>query len=259
MDEQGVAPARLQAHLPGGLQERLALNVAGGAADLRDDHVSPGLLPHGVDKVFDFIGDVGDHLDGLPQVLAPALLVEHVPVDLAGGQVGVLVQVLVNKPLVVAQVQVGLRPVLGDVHLPVLVRTHGAGVHVDVGVQLLGSHLQPPGLQQAAQAGRGDPLAQTGNHTAGYKDIFGHSRLLSLQAQTRPSAKNKKRSPMPKGGHFTPSVQRTYQKYIKNYRNKLHHFPRLVKGFFAVFASFSFCAFTHGRTVSFCLANPGIL
>ena len=40
-----------------------------------------------------------------------------------------------------AQVQVGFRPILGDVHLPVLVGAHGAGVHVDVGVQLLRCNL----------------------------------------------------------------------------------------------------------------------
>ena len=49
------------------------------------------------------------------------------------------------------QIQVGLSAVLGDVDLPVLVGAHGAGVHIDIGVQFLGSHLQPPGFQQAAQ------------------------------------------------------------------------------------------------------------
>ena len=88
VDEQGVLPTLLQAHLPGCLQEGLAFDVAGGAANLGNDHIGPGLPPHAVDKILDFLGYMGDDLNSLPQVLAPALLVQHVPVDLAGGQVG---------------------------------------------------------------------------------------------------------------------------------------------------------------------------
>ena len=47
-------------------------------------------------------------LDGLAEVSALTLLVQHVPVDLAGGEVRILVQVLVDEALVMAQVQVGL-------------------------------------------------------------------------------------------------------------------------------------------------------
>ncbi len=90
---------------------------------------------------------MGYHLDGLPQILSPALLIEHVPVDLAGGKVRELIEVLVDEPLIVAQVQVRLKAVLGDVDLAVLVWAHGARVHVDVWVQLLGGHLKPPGFQ----------------------------------------------------------------------------------------------------------------
>lgn len=42
-----------------------------------------------------------------------------------------------------AQVQVGLRPVLGNEHLPVLIGVHSARVNVQVGVELLEGHLQP--------------------------------------------------------------------------------------------------------------------
>ena len=138
---QGVAPAHFPAHLADGLQEGLALDIAGGASHLSDDHIGPGLLAHGVDEPLDLIGDVGDHLDCLAKVFPPPLLGDDVGVHPAGGQVGEPVQVLVNEPLVVAQVQVGLRPVLSDKDLPMLIGTHGARVHIDIRVQLLGGHL----------------------------------------------------------------------------------------------------------------------
>ena len=95
-------------------------DVAGGAADLGDDDVGVGLLADRVDERLDLVGDVGDDLHGLAEVFAGALLVQHVPVDLAGGEVGELVEVLVDEALVVAEVEVGLRAVLGDEDLAVL-------------------------------------------------------------------------------------------------------------------------------------------
>ena len=46
------------------------------------------------------------------------------------------------------QVQVGLGPVLGDKALSVLVGIQRAGVHVEIGVELLDSDPQSPGLKQ---------------------------------------------------------------------------------------------------------------
>ncbi len=141
VDKEGISRPHLLAYLADGLQKGLALNVARRAANLRNDNIRVGFAAHAVDKALDFTGNVGNDLDGLSQIFAPALLIQHVPVDLAGGQVGELIQVLVNKPLIVAQVQVRLQAVLRDVDLPVLVGAHGAWVHIDVGVQLLRRHL----------------------------------------------------------------------------------------------------------------------
>ena len=174
MDVEGVARAHLPAHLPDGLQEGLAFHIAGGAADLGDDHIRPGLIAHGVDEALDLIGDVGDDLYRLAQILSPALLGDDIGVHPAGGQVGELVQVLIDEALIVAQVQVGLGSVLRHKDLAVLIGAHGAGVHIDVRVQLLGGHLQPTGLQQPAQGSCGDALAQAGDHAAGHKNILCH-------------------------------------------------------------------------------------
>ncbi len=182
VDEQAVLLPHLLGHLADGLQKGLALNVAGRAADLGDDHIRVGLLPHAVDEVLDLAGDVGDHLDSFPQVLPTALLVEHIPIHLAGGQVGKLVQIFIDEPLVMAQVQIGFQPVLGDIHLPVLVGAHRAGVYVDIGVQLLGGYFQPPSFQEAPQRRRCDPLTQSGNHASGDKNILGQLLLPPVKS-----------------------------------------------------------------------------
>ncbi len=137
VDVQHVLAPDVLAELADRLEERQALDVADGAADLDDEHVGAGALREPVDAALDLVGDVRDDLDGAAEVVAAALLGDHGVVDAAGGHVGVALQVLVDEALVVAEVEVGLGAVLGDEDLAVLVRAHRAGVDVDVRVELL--------------------------------------------------------------------------------------------------------------------------
>ena len=82
----------------------------------------------------------------------------------------------VDEALVVAQVEIGLGAVVGDEHLAVLERAHGARIDVDVGVELEQRDLEAAGFEDGAQRGGGDAFAEGGNHPAGDKDEFGHAR-----------------------------------------------------------------------------------
>ena len=95
-----------------------------------------------------------DDLDGVAEVLPAPLLGDDRAVDLPGRDVGAAVQVLVEEPLVVADVEVGLGAVVGDEHLAVLERVHRPGVDVEVGVELLHRDPQAACLQQPAEARR---------------------------------------------------------------------------------------------------------
>ena len=174
MDKYAVLPACLQRYLARGLQKGLTFNVPDGAADLGDDDVGPGLVSHAVDEILDLVGDVGDDLYRGAQILTPPLLVQHVPVDLAGGEVGEAVEVFVDEALIVAEVEIRLRAILGDEDFPVLIRAHGAGVNIDIRVKLLRRDLETPRLQESSKGCGGDSLAEPRHHAAGDKDIFGH-------------------------------------------------------------------------------------
>ena len=180
MDEQAVAAAQFQRNLADRLEEGLAFDVARGAADLGQHDIRAALLAHGVDEVLDLVGDVGDDLHGGAEIVAVAFLGQHVPVDLASGQIGELVEIFVDEALIVPQVQVGLRAVVGDEHLAVLIGAHGAGIDVDIRIELLRDNLQAPHLQQAPQRGRRDALAQTRNHAAGDENVLAHCACVLL-------------------------------------------------------------------------------
>ena len=169
-----VAETDVVAELADGLQERQDLDVAHRSPDLGDDDVHVVAVPQPQDPVLDLVGDVGDDLHRVPQVVAAALLVQNRQVHRSGGDVAVPPQALAREALVVAQIQVGLAAVVGDVDLPVLEGVHRAGVDVDVGVELLVDDPQPAGLHEPPQRGGGDPLAETGDHSPGHEHILRH-------------------------------------------------------------------------------------
>ena len=118
-------------------------------------------MTHAVDEFLDLICDMRDHLNGGTEILTAAFLIQYIPIYLTGGQVGEPVQILVDEALVMPQIQVRLRSVLRHKNLPVLIGAHGSGVYIDVGIQLLCSHLQPSRLQQTSEGSCGDAFTQT--------------------------------------------------------------------------------------------------
>ncbi len=163
------------AELTNGLQERQAFDVAHRAADLHQHEIEVGGFPD--DHLLDGVGDVRDHLHRGAQIVAATLLGDHVGVDAPGGGVVGLVGRHAGETLVVAEVQVGLRPVVGDEYLPVLIRAHGPGIDVQIRVELAQPHGKPTRLQQRTECGRSDALAQRGDHAAGdeYEPRHGRS------------------------------------------------------------------------------------
>ena len=197
VQEEAVVAADVVADLAGGLEERQGLDVADGAADLGDHDVDAGAT-HGPDPVLDLVGDVRDHLDRVTEVVAAALLGDHAAVDLAGRDVGDLVELGVEEALVVADVEVGLGAVVGDEHLAVLERVHRPGVDVEVGVELLHGHPETAGLEQVPQTGGGEALPETGGDASGDEHVLGGRVLHGLRAYpmgTGPSAPAAPKSP----------------------------------------------------------------
>ncbi len=158
VDEESVVAAQVLAHLANGFEEGEGLDVTDGSADLDDGDVAVvGDLAHGV---LDLVGDVRDDLDGLAEVVAAALLGDDLLVDAPGGEVVVASEAGVGEALVVAEVEVGLCTVVGDEDFAVLEGRHGAGVDVEVGVELHQVDAQSACLEQAADGGCGETLTE---------------------------------------------------------------------------------------------------
>ena len=101
--------------------------------------------------MLDLIGDVRNDLHRRAQVVAAALLGDHALVNAPGREIAVARGRRAHEALVMPQVEVGLGAVGGDEHFAVLERTHGAGIHIDVRIQLHHADFQPARFENGTQ------------------------------------------------------------------------------------------------------------
>src|SRR5687767_10809526 len=170
VDVEGVLAADILTQLADGFDERQALDVADRAADLDQNDVD--VISNGADVVLDLVGDVGDHLHRPPEIVAAPFLLDHRQVDLAGRPVTGARRDLVGEALVVSQVEIRLRAVVGHVDLAVLIRAHRPWIHIDIWIEFLERDLVAVALEDGADRGGGEALAERRHHAAGDEDVF---------------------------------------------------------------------------------------
>src|SRR5262249_35858072 len=174
MDVDGAVARKIVAELADRLEERQALDVADRAADLAKNEIIAVVAV--ANELLDGVGDVRDHLDGGAEIVAAPLLGQDLLIDAAGGGVvlsaggGAGGDVVLwgggasGEALIMAEVEVSLRPIISDEDLAVLVGRHRAWVDIEIGVELAQPYLVAARLQQRAERGRCETFAQGGDH-----------------------------------------------------------------------------------------------
>src|SRR5690606_35771168 len=98
----------------------------------------------------------------------------EVRIDAPGGDVVAPRGVPAGEALVMAEVEVGLGAVIGDEHLAVLGRRHRAGIDIEIGVEFPQPDLVAARLENRAERGGRETLAQGGNHATGDENVPSH-------------------------------------------------------------------------------------
>ena len=160
MDKRAVFRAHTPANLADGLKERLTLDVAHRAADLHNQHIRIRARSRTHHARLNFIRDVRDDLHRAAVIAACALTFDDRLVNLAGSCVVVPGKLFIDEPLVMADVQIGLRSVIRHIHFAMLVRVHCTGVHIQIRIQFADGDAISPALEQAAKRRRSDALAK---------------------------------------------------------------------------------------------------
>ena len=112
-----------QPHLADGLQIDGGLHVAYRAADFNNADIRAGTLGHLADVALDFVGYMGNGLNGRPRELAPQFPLQQNAVNFAGGAARLAGQGGIHKAFVIAQIQVGGVTIIGNEGLAMLQRT----------------------------------------------------------------------------------------------------------------------------------------
>ena len=119
-----------------------------------------------------------NHLHRLAEIFPASFLVEDVPIHLTRRKVGIFIEIFVDEPFVMPEVEVGFRPVFRDEHLAVLKGAHRAGVDIDIGVEFLRRNLIAAHFQKPAQGRRRDALSQPRYYAARHKNVLCHDFSL---------------------------------------------------------------------------------
>ena len=172
MDEAGLTARQIVAELADRFEERQTFDVADRAADLAQHEVD--VIAAGEHEILDGVGDVRDDLHRAAEIVAAALLGENVLIDAAGGDVVALGRVDAGEALIVAEVEVGLRPVVGHVDLAVLIGAHGARIDVEIRIQLAQADLVSARLKERTKRCGGQSLAEGRDDPARDEDVSCH-------------------------------------------------------------------------------------
>src|SRR6185369_7929472 len=152
MDVEDVPVTAVAPELPYCFQEREGLDIPYRAPYFDNSDIVPlGIFEY---LLLYLIGDVRDHLYCSAEIIAATLLLYDREVDLTGGEVAFFREPGRRIALVMAEIEIGLCAVIGYEYLSMLERRHGAGIDIDVRIELLQRYLQAPGLQKSSERRR---------------------------------------------------------------------------------------------------------
>src|SRR5262249_39296226 len=115
-------------------------------------------------------------LYGCAEIVPAALLGDDALVDPPGREIAVAARGGAHEALVMPEIEIGLDPVLGNEHLPMLERAHNARIDVDIRIELHHRHPQTACLEDCSERSGGNAFAQRGHNAAGDEDKTRHIR-----------------------------------------------------------------------------------
>ncbi len=89
----------------------------------------------GLDESLDRVGDVGNDLNGRAQIFAAPLALDHGRIDAAGRDAVGAPRGDAGVALVMAEIEIGLGPVIGDIDLAMLIGAHRPGIDIEIGIE----------------------------------------------------------------------------------------------------------------------------
>ena len=162
--------------LTNSFQKRQPLNIADGAADFDKDKIL--ILKVIRRKFLDRIGDMGNDLNRSAEIVPATFLADHRLVYPPRRHIVALAGGYTSESLIMTEIEIRFRPVVGDIAFAMFVGIHGAGIDVDIRVQFPKPYFEAARLQEGSQRRPGKAFAKRGNHTTGNENEPSHGVTL---------------------------------------------------------------------------------
>ena len=140
MDQNGILFSNLMLELSDGFQKRLAFNITHRTTYFDNGNSGIFICKVTIETTFDLICDMRDHLNGT------TLLLQNRPVNRAGGNVGIFIQIFIDESLIMSKIQIGFCTILRDKNFTMLDRVHRAGINIDIRIKFLHGDLITSGF-----------------------------------------------------------------------------------------------------------------
>ena len=137
MDDGNVGHTALFTELANCLHKWLRLDISDSAAKLGNDHVGIGNLFNTCKTGFNGIGHMRNDLYRTAQKIPGAFALNKRLINQARSEIRLTREVLVNKALVMAKIQIGFFAVLRYKYFSMLKRTHGTRVNIEIRIGFL--------------------------------------------------------------------------------------------------------------------------
>ena len=142
VNEADIVLTDSELKLPQGFNEGCTLDIAHSSAQFDDTRIRSlartiaADIGDTHDPILDFVGDVRHDLHGLAEIISATLLLNHIRVNLASGDIVIAPERDVEEALVISEVEVDFATVIENEDLAVFERRHGSCIAVQVGVDL---------------------------------------------------------------------------------------------------------------------------
>ena len=178
MNKECIFAPYFHRHLPDRFYKRGRLKISNGPAYLRNDHFCITITSELIDTFLNFIGDMRDKLHGSAQIIPSPFFGNDRAVYRTCCEIRVLIEINPCKSFIIAEIEVGFRPVPCHEHLTVLEWVHRTSIRVEIWVDFDHHNLEPTIDEQATQRCRRYSFSDARDYTASYEDVLCHQKLL---------------------------------------------------------------------------------
>ncbi|MCY1170711.1 hypothetical protein D9M73_107980 [compost metagenome] len=174
VDADRIAASEIVAELPDRLDERQRFDIADRPADFAQHEIE--IVGLGLREFLDRIGDVRDDLHRGAQIIAAPLARDDLLIDSARGDIVRLARRDAGEAFVMAQVEIGLGPVIRHIDFAMLIGRHRPRIDVKIRIELANPDAIAARLQEGGERCRHQTLAKRGDHAAGNENEPRHGR-----------------------------------------------------------------------------------